>query len=288
MINAATTHRHPATPPVRDCQTPARHGVRPRARSSTRIIACIGLLIIPFVSGCRPSPPEPVYTPQILQSAPHDTNAFTQGLLIDGPFWLESTGLYGQSELREVHRVTGEISRKRPLPRNLFGEGLALFQEKLYQLSWREGLCLVYDRDSFDVVGHFRYEGEGWGLTSCDTWLYMSDGSEILQVRDPATFAIVRRITVRSNQGAVKYLNELEWIDGEIWANIFQTQSIARINPSNGLVMGFVHLDNIPLPGDEHAGQDVLNGIAYDPADQSIWVTGKKWKKLYQITRPAP
>ncbi len=225
-------------------------------------------------------------TPAILASVPHDITAFTQGLLIDGDVWLESTGRYGHSDLREVNRATGEVLRKSPLPRNLFGEGLALFEGKLYQLTWREGLCLVYDRETFQMTHHFRYEGEGWGLTNCEQWLYMTDGSDRIFVRNPENFQIARTIHVTDHKGPVRKLNELEWIEGEIWANIFMTHNIARIDPQTGRVLGYLQFDHLPLPGDEHDRQDVFNGIAYDPADQSIWVTGKKWSSIYQIEWP--
>ncbi len=229
----------------------------------------------------------PTIQPGILQSVPHDTSAFTQGLLIDGDVWLESTGRYEHSDLREVHRATGKVIRRVPLPANLFGEGLALFDGKLFQLTWREGLCLVYDRETFEVVGHFRYEGEGWGLTNCEQWLYMTDGSNRIFIRNPENFEIVRTIHVTDHNGAVNKLNELEWIEGEIWANIFMTQQIARIDPTSGSIIGYLSFDHLPLPGDDNPRQDVFNGIAYDPADRSIWVTGKKWSKLYQIQWPA-
>lgn len=253
------------------------------------LIASTTLASLLLQLGCgKPATSHQVRTqqPAILASVPHDTSAFTQGLLIDGDVWLESTGTYGKSDLREVNRTTGIVRRRIPLPRNLFGEGLALFEGKLYQLTWREGLCLVYDRETFEVVKHFRYEGEGWGLTNCDEWLYMSNGSDIIQVRDPRNFQIVRTIRVQDHTGTVSKLNELEWIEGEIWANIFKTQTIVRFNPESGQVIGYLQFDHLPLPGDEHPAQDVFNGIAYDPTDQSVWVTGKNWSRLYQIAWP--
>ncbi len=248
------------------------------------LVATIFLLL-----GCnnqRPRSTPIVKEPAILSFVPHDITAFTQGLVIDGDVWLESTGRYGHSELREVERQSGKVLRSVTLPENLFGEGLALFAGNLYQLTWREGLCFVYDRETFEVVGHFRYEGEGWGLTNCDQWLYMSNGSDTMQVRDPASFRIIRTIDVHDHQGPVTQLNELAWIEGEIWANIFETKTIARINPETGHVIGYLTFDHLPLPGHEHPKQDVFNGIAYDPKDQSIWVTGKKWSHLYQIQWP--
>jgi glutaminyl-peptide cyclotransferase len=259
---------------------PARH----------RMAAALSGIALILLTGCscQRHPAVPVYQPAILASVAHDTNAFTQGLLIDGKLWLESTGGYGQSDLREVDRSTGQVLRSTPLPRNLFGEGLALFNGKLYLLTWREGLCLVYDRETLKATGHFAYTGEGWGLANCDKWLYMSNGSSTIQVRDPVTFKVMRTITVHSNLGPVTGLNELEWIEGEIWANIFPSNDIVRFNPDSGAVSSLVNLEHLPLPGDVHPGQDVLNGIAYDPADKTVWVTGKNWSRIYQIAWPPP
>lgn len=254
---------------------------------SLALLPQTALLGILLVGGCNSKTqqqlPVRVDRPAILASVPHDTTAFTQGLLIDGDAWLESTGQYGQSQLREVERETGRILRTHSLPRNLFGEGLAHFNNKLYQLTWRAGLCLLYDRATFKVIGHFRYEGEGWGLTNCDQWLYMSNGSQTIQVRDPHTFRIIRTIAVQDPQGPVDRLNELEWIEGEIWANLFQTKTIVRFDPATGRVSGYLNLDHLPLPGHQHPDQDVLNGIAYDPHNKTIWVTGKNWSHLYQL-----
>ena len=260
--------------------------LRQPSRHSISLLAAVFALLLYGCNGQSIHAPTPVVSPEIIDSVPHDITAFTQGLLIDGHVWLESTGRYGHSELREVKRTTGEVLRNVTLPDRLFGEGLALFEGKLYQLTWREGLCLLYDRASLEVVGHFRYEGEGWGLTNCEDWLYMSNGSNTIQVRDPASFQVVRSIAVYDQDNEIANLNELAWIDGEIWANIFKTKKIVRIDPATGRVLGFLEFNHLPLPGDEHPRQDVFNGIAYDPEDKSIWVTGKKWSRLYRIQWP--
>lgn len=228
----------------------------------------------------------PGLQPAIIGQAPHDPNAFTQGLLIDSNRWLESTGIYGQSQLREVDRETGQVLRHHALPRRWFGEGLAYHRGKLYQLTWQAGVCLVYDRATFAIVNHFRYEGEGWGLTQCDQWLYMSNGSDTIQVRDPETFRIVRTLTVHDQDRTIPRLNELEWVEGEIWANIFQTTTIVRFEPANGRITGYLELNHLPLPEHRHPGQDVLNGIAYDPDTRTVWITGKNWSHLYQLEAP--
>lgn len=229
---------------------------------------------------------DPVFTPRVLNRVPHDPTAFTQGLLIDGDVWIESTGLYGQSDLREVDRATGEVTRRVPLPRRYFGEGVALLHGKLYQLTWRERTGFIWDRETFEEVGRFSYRGEGWGLATDGTHLFLSDGSSWIRVYDPENFARVRRFQVVGARGPVEKLNELAWIDGEIWANVFETNWIVRFDPAGGRVLGFIDLHHLPPEEDVHPGQDVLNGIAHDPKDGSVWVTGKNWKALYQIERP--
>jgi glutamine cyclotransferase len=248
-------------------------------------------LLLLSLAGCRGSRTDfsgedPVFRPAILDRLPHDPGAFTQGLLIDGDYWLESTGQYGASELREVRMADGGVVRRVALSPRLFGEGLALWNGKLFQLTWRERTAIVYDRETFQEIKRFRYPGEGWGLTNNDTHLFMSDGSSTIRVLDPRTFREIRRFEVRGSRGPVTQLNELEWIDGEIWANIFQTNWIVRFSPENGRVLGFIDLHHLPPEEDIHPRQDVLNGIAVDPATGYVWVTGKYWKALYRIERP--
>jgi glutamine cyclotransferase len=229
---------------------------------------------------------EPVVRPRILERKPHDANAFTQGLLIEGDLWLESTGLYEKSELREVDRKTGKVLRRDKVPDAYFAEGLALLDGKLYQLTWREGICRVVDRKTFKLLKEFAYSGEGWGLTTDGKLLYMSDGTAIIRVMDPETFKEIRRFRVLGSKGPVADLNELEWVDGEIWANIFQTGFIARIRPRDGQVLGYIDLRHLPIVMDQRPEQDVLNGIARDPETGEIWVTGKFWNALYRIQWP--
>jgi glutamine cyclotransferase len=220
-----------------------------------------------------------------VDSRPHDPQAFTQGLIFQGNVWLESTGGYGESDLREVDMATGRVLRSVALEPRFFGEGLDQVGERLFQLTWRERTCLVYDRERFVEVQRFRYPGEGWGLTSDGERLYMSDGSAVIRVLDPENFEEVRRLQVRGVRGPVQRLNELEWVAGEIWANVFQSGWLVRISPQDGRVLGFVDLHELPPAEDRHSDQDVLNGIAYDPATDRIWVTGKRWKYLYAFDR---
>lgn len=244
-------------------------------------------LLVSACGGTRPpAGPEPIHRPGVVARVPHDPAAFTQGLLIDGDVWLESTGLYGKSDLREVRRDTGEVLRRVPMDRRHFGEGLALFGNRLYQLTWRERVCIVYDRDTLEEVTRFRYSGEGWGLTNNDRHLFMSDGTATIRVLDPETFRVLRTFEVRGYRGPVTRLNEMAWVAGEIWANVFETNLIVRFDPQDGRVLGFLDLSHLPLAADVHPDQDVLNGIAYDPETGGVWVTGKRWQALYQLDWP--
>lgn len=248
--------------------------------------ACMAGALLAWNAAGVAGTPDPGVRPHISAVAPHDPEAFTQGLLADADVWLESLGLYGRSELREVDRRTGRVRRRVPLDRRFFGEGLALWRGHLYQLTWREGICLVYDRETFELQRQFTYPGEGWGLTADENHLYMSDGSATIRVLAPETFTEIRSMEVRGHDGPVRLLNELERVNGEIWANIFQSKRIVRFNPADGRVLGFLDLSHLPLAEDAHPGQDVLNGIAADPDGTSVWVTGKNWKRLYRLEWP--
>ncbi len=255
------------------------------------IVSAVIALLLTATRGCGSrtqdtARPEPVHRPRIPDSAPHDRTAFTQGLLIDGDRWLESTGQYGRSELREVDRATGEVLRRVRLDPRYFGEGLALHDGRLYQLTWKEQVCFIYDRETFERLDRLPYRGEGWGLAGDGTHLFMSDGSDTIRVMDPRDFSEIRRFQVRGSAGPVGGLNEMAWIDGELWANIFPTKWIVRFDPVDGRVAGFLDLRHLPLPADMHPDQDVLNGIAYDPAERAVWVTGKYWQHIYRLEWP--
>lgn len=226
--------------------------------------------------------------PRILEKVPHDAEAFTQGLLIDGEVWLEGTGRYGKSDLREVNRKTGRVIRRLPLPGQWFGEGVALLDGLIYQLTWRSGICRVVDRESFKVLRTLNYPGEGWGLTTDGTRLFMSDGTSEIRILAPGSFTETGRVRVMENGQPVKHLNELEWVDGELWANIWQTRRIVRIDPKTGDVLGGLIFPHLPLSEDRWRGQDVLNGIAVDPENGAVWITGKLWKAVYRIEWPMP
>jgi glutamine cyclotransferase len=230
-----------------------------------------------------PSRSTPVFGFQVLQSWPHDPHAFTQGLVYRAGTLYESTGQYGESSLREVALETGQVLRQHELAEEYFGEGLALFGGKLYQLTWRSRVGFIYGAATFQPVGQFSYTGEGWGLTEDGTSLILSDGTSTLRFLDPATFTVQRTVTVTDEGREVPRLNELEYVKGEIYANVWMKDLIARIDPATGHVTGWINLTGLLPPEERTGNEDVLNGIAYDAANDRLLVTGKRWPKLFQI-----
>jgi glutamine cyclotransferase len=209
--------------------------------------------------------------------------AFTQGLVwLDGAL-LESTGLYGQSSLRRVELPTGRVLQQVTVPLDYFAEGLAVLQGKLYQLTWQNQKAFVYDLATFQLEKEFAYDGEGWGLATDGQALILSDGTDRIRFLDPATFAVKRVINVSDHGRPVVRLNELEYVKGEIFANVWQTDFIARIDPATGAVLGWIDLGGLLPPEDRDATTDVLNGIAYDAAADRLFVTGKLWPKLFEV-----
>jgi len=223
----------------------------------------------------------PWYTFKIINTYPHDRAAFTQGLVFQDGFLYESTGLYGRSALRKVDLKTGMGLKTHSLPSLFFGEGITIFGTKIIQLTWKSKMGFVYNKENFEVLQTFPYPTEGWGITNDGRRLIMSDGSSTLFFLDPKTFQEVDKIEVRDQEGAaVKGINELEYIKGEIFANIWPTTRIARISPKTGMVLGWIDLAGIvPLEKDA----DVLNGIAYDEKNDRLFVTGKLWPKVFEI-----
>lgn len=222
------------------------------------------------------------YGYEVVATYPHDPEAFTQGLVYDDGVLYESTGLNGRSSLRRVNLQTGEVLQRRDIDPQYFAEGLALFNNQLIQLTWQSNKGFVYDKTSFEPLREWNYPTEGWGLTHDGAQLIMSDGSAILRFLDPATFAVTREITVTDQGQPVMRLNELEYVNGEVFANVWQTDLIARIDPQSGRVLGWIDLGGLLTPA-ERQGTDVLNGIAYDPAGDRLFVTGKLWPKLFEI-----
>ncbi len=226
------------------------------------------------------------YAYEVVRSFPHDTGAFTQGLAIVGDTLYESTGNYGRSSLRRVALQTGEVEQIRRLSATIFGEGLALYDDKIIQLTWKSGVGFIYDMESFKLLRSVSYPGEGWGITYDGARFIMSDGSSILYFRDKVTFEETGRVVVRDEDGPVRFLNELEYVKGEIYANIWQEDRIARIDPETGGVTGWIDLEGLlEANGQDLRGGtvDVLNGIAFDAAGDRLFVTGKWWSRLFQI-----
>ncbi|MEP6506245.1 MAG: glutaminyl-peptide cyclotransferase [Betaproteobacteria bacterium] len=231
----------------------------------------------------------PTWSYQVVHAYPHDVNAFTEGLFYLNGFLYESTGLDGHSSVRKVKLETGQVVQRATLPADLFGEGIAAFGGRLMGLTWKNHLGYVLDLDSFDTAGQFGYPGEGWGLTHNDTEMVMSDGTADIRFLDPKTLVETHRIHVTALGKPVDQLNELEWVEGEIYANVWQTDRIARIDPKSGEVVGWIDLKGL-LPKKDFIADhtDVLNGIAYDAAAKRLFVTGKFWPKLFEIQLVKP
>lgn len=226
----------------------------------------------------------PEYTYQVVHSYPHDSGAYTQGLFYLNGFLYEGTGLNDQSSIRKVKLETGEVLQKRDIPGMYFGEGIVNWKDRLIELTWQAHRGFVYDLSTFAPRSEFDYPGEGWGLTSDGKRIIMSDGTPQLRFWDPETLRETGRITVTADGQPVVELNELEWVKGEIYANVYQTDRIARIDPASGKVVGWIDCTGL-LPASERIPDytDVLNGIAYDAATDRLFVTGKRWPKLYEI-----
>ena len=271
---------------------------RPVKLLSMRIPLVLSLLLL---TGCAPQkplalaqqapPPTIASTPSnsapsrswsVLGSFPHDTGAFTEGLLWHDGKLYESTGNYGQSSLRRVDLQSGTVEKKIDLPSQLFGEGLAWADGKFYQLTWQTKRGFVYD-ESFKPLAQFTYSDEGWGLTFDGHSLIQSDGTDVLTWRDPKNFSARKQVRVTWNGRPQRNLNELEWIQGRVWANVWQTDQIVIINPQSGKVESYLDLSGLLAAQDRTGNEDVLNGIAYDPQSQRLFVTGKLWPKLFWL-----
>ncbi len=237
----------------------------------------------------------PVYGYKVVRSYPHDTSAYTEGLFYKDGYLYESTGQNGQSFLRKVELQSGKVVQRQQLPAQYFGEGIVDWKNRLVQLTWQSHVGFVYDLASFKPLRDFNYPGEGWALTRDDKRLYMSDGTSVLRILDPETLATIGKIEVTADGAPVNNLNELEWVNGEIYANVWLTQRIARIDPATGRVTGWIDLSGLLNAGEAHRlpdpVNDVLNGIAYDARHHRLFVTGKCWPKVFAITlvpEPAP
>jgi glutaminyl-peptide cyclotransferase len=243
-------------------------------------LLCLALMV---TAGCNPAIGAPVDSYRVIHTYPHDPNAFTQGLLyIDGHLY-ESTGLRGHSTLRMDDLATGRVLQQAVVPAQYFGEGLTAWHSTLVQLTWQAHVAFVYDRFSFRLLSTLPFPWDGWGLTTAGNELVESDGSAKLRFLDPATLHLDRTVTVTDDGHSIDQLNELEYVKGEIYANVWHTDRIARIAPVTGKVLGWIDLSGLLAPGDVSDAEAVLNGIAYDPKTDRLFVTGKLWPKLFEI-----
>ena len=243
----------------------------------------VALFSSPMPKAQGPIKRTPVFTYVLVKAYPHDPQAFTQGLVFLNGFLYESTGLQGRSSLRQVELETGKVLKQLDLPAHFFGEGLTHWKDQLIQLTWRSGTGLVYERETFRLLKKFAYAGEGWGLTQDGQHLIMSDGSARLYFLDPDTFREIRRLEVHDDGRPILNLNELEFTNGEVLANVFMTDRIARISPKSGRVTGWIDCKGLLSPKETNRPVDVLNGIAYDAETGRLFVTGKLWPKLFEI-----
>ncbi|MGI9249639.1 MAG: glutaminyl-peptide cyclotransferase [Pseudohongiellaceae bacterium] len=236
--------------------------------------------------GSETNPPEQLvarYGYRVVNSFPHDINAYTQGLSYHDGYLYESIGKYGQSTLSRLQLETGEVVQSRKLSRRYFGEGIEIIGERIYQLTWRENMVFVYDLESFEAAGTHYNPSEGWGLAFDGESLILSDGTANLQFLDPETFKVRREIQVTVNDTPLPNLNELEFINGEVWANVWQTDYIVRINPADGRISGIIDLDGLSAQTTLGSIEAVLNGIAWDEETERLFVTGKHWANLFEI-----
>ncbi len=223
------------------------------------------------------------YTYRVIHTYPHDPGAFTQGLVFEDGVLYEGTGLYGASTLRRVALETGQVLQRYALPQQYFGEGIAVVGDRLIQLTWQNHEGFVYRKETFELLQSFSYPTEGWGLAYDGNRLIMSDGTATLHFLDAQTLVETGQVEVRDRGTPIVRLNELEYVDGEVWANVWQTDRIVRIDPQTGAVAGWIDLAGLLKPEDRTGAEDVLNGIAYDAQARRLFVTGKWWSKLFEI-----
>ncbi len=226
----------------------------------------------------------PTYTYEVVNTWPHDPTAFTQGLIFHEGFLLESTGQYGESSLRKVELKTGKVSKRISVPGQFFAEGLTLLRGKLFQLTWTERKGFIYDPDTLQLQDSFSYGGEGWGLTDDGDSLILSDGTHQLRFIDPLTFQVEKTVDVFDEGRPLRELNELEFVDGEVYANIWHRDEIVRLDPQSGKILGRIDLKGLlPLDGRQRNPEAVLNGIAFDEEGKRLFVTGKLWPSVFEI-----
>ncbi len=248
------------------------------------LASCVGFGSAKIKSTTKAMPQEPIYyTYNIINSYPHKEDSYTQGLIFHDGYLIEGTGLNGESRIMRVDIESGTTQLISSLSSSHFGEGVTLLRDTLYQLTWTSNRLFTYDVNSGEKIGERVYAGEGWGITTDGQRLYTSDGSSVISVRRASDFAVERRIAVTIGGESVNYINELEWIEGKIWANVYTSNSLVIIDPTTGITEGIVDLSGILAPEHRGPSTDVLNGIAYDKQGDRIFVTGKNWSRLFEI-----
>jgi glutaminyl-peptide cyclotransferase len=272
---------------------PAGNAIMAGIMQRNRAFSGFAVFVLLAVSGLLPGaaaplpPPAsitPEYTFTVVHVFPHDTSAYTQGLAYRDGFLYEGTGRNGQSSLRKVRLETGEVLQQVNLEPEYFGEGITILRDKVYQLTWQSKVGFVYDLSSFRQLRKFSYSGEGWGLATDGHDLFLSDGTAEIRVLDPENFKEKRRLKVHDGSTAIDELNELEFVEGQIFANVWHKNRIARVSPQTGEVVGWIDLDGILSSVYRLEPEAVLNGIAYDPTGKRLFVTGKLWPKIFEIT----
>lgn len=248
-----------------------------------KLAALLLLAVAPLGAQPAAEAPIPLDVAVAVQRFPHDPGAFTQGLFIDKGELFESTGKVGRSSVRKVDLKTGRVLRQANVPAPHFGEGIAPWKGQLVSLTWQGGTGFRWDRKSLKKLGTFRYQGQGWALTSTGSELVMSDGSDVLRFVDPATFAVKRRVSVTFKGQPLHQINEIEWIDGQVWANIWNTDYAVRIDPASGRVLRVIDLSALHRQSGAQGHDQVANGIAWDVRSRKIYMTGKEWPWLYEV-----
>ena len=251
-------------------------------------LSCLGCaVLLTLVAFAFPKDRPPTLKPiKLLTAYNHDAAAFSQGLVVNDGEMFEGTGQYGNSELRKVEVQTGKVLEIVPLAKQYFGEGITILNGKIYQLTWRENVCIVYDQATLKATGTFRYTGEGWGLANDGKYLYLSDGTPTIRVIDPVKFNVVRQIRVPAGPRKVEKLNELEFVNGELLANVWYSDHIVRISPKTGEVLGWLDASQLYPAAQRPSREHVLNGIAFDQVTSKLYLTGKNWPQLFEVQLP--
>jgi glutaminyl-peptide cyclotransferase len=267
---------------VRQSRPKPRRRFWPRVGATTAVLA-VGMLWIGRACKAAPAEDIPAYGYSLVKVWPHDRGAFTEGLVFWEGLLIESTGLNGRSTLRKVDLETGRVLKEVKLPEQFFGEGIAVLGEKIFQLTWQSHRGFIYDLKSMTLERDFPFTGEGWGLTTDGHSLIMTDGTNRIRFLDPVTFQVTRNVEVFAHGEPVKMLNELEYVKGELYANVWQTQFVLRIDPATGAILGVINFVGILPESDRSRDTDVMNGIAYDARGDRLFVTGKNWPRLFEV-----